>query len=349
MRIVVVGASGNAGTGVLRALQAAHDVDGVVGIARRVPRRAPVAPYDIASWVSVDLASRRDGEIARRLHAAMEGADAVVHLAWAIQPNHDRELLRRTNVLGTRRVLAAARDAGVPHVVVASSVGAYSPARDDDVHDEGWPVEGIPASEYSVDKADVERLLDEFEAAHPKMTVTRLRPSLIFQRDAGAQMLRYFLGPWVPRALLEGRLPVLPWPENLRLQAIHADDVGRAYLAAVRARVPGAFNVAGEGVIDIDVAAGIVSGGRALSVPVPAVRAAVSAAWNARAVPVSPGWIDMGSQVPLMRTARAREEWGWSPEMTAAEALQDVVRGIAAGAGTASPPLRPRRGVMARR
>ena len=344
MKVVIVGASGNAGTGVLRALAGADEVTEVVGIARRVPRRPPPAPYDVASWVRADVADPSTDRSVTPLRRAMEGADAVIHLAWAIQPNHDRDLLRRTNVGGTARVLEAARAAGVGHVVVASSVGAYSPAHDDDFHDESWPTHGIPASEYSVDKADVESLLDAHERDHPAMVITRVRPALIFQRDAGAQMLRYFLGRWMPGAAFRGALPVLPWPEGLRLQAVHADDVGRAYLAAIRHRAHGAFNIAGDGIVGAREAAALLAGGRWRDVPVPLVRAAVSAGWNAHALPVSPGWIDMGIGVPLMSTDKARNEWGWTPQHTALDAVGSVTEGIAAGAGTASPPLRPRHG-----
>jgi dihydroflavonol-4-reductase len=59
------------------------------------------------------------------LAAAMRGSDAVFHVAalyslW----RRDREAVIRTNVEGTRRVLRAAREAGVPRVVHTSSVAA---------------------------------------------------------------------------------------------------------------------------------------------------------------------------------------------------------------------------------
>ncbi|WP_061961395.1 NAD-dependent epimerase/dehydratase family protein [Demequina flava] len=342
MKVVVVGASGNAGTGLLRALRGAAEVTEVVGVARRVPRARPPEPYDLADWVAADVAAPDGEAVVSTLESAMQGADAVVHLAWAIQPNHNRALLRKTNVAGTARVLNAARRAGVPHVIVASSVGAYSPAHDDDLHDEVWPVHGIPASEYSVDKADVEAVLNAFEADNPSVMVTRLRPALIFQRDAGSQMTRYFLGRWMPGSAFTGRLPVLPWPTGLRLQAVHADDIGHAYLAAIRHSSGGAFNIAADGVLAADEVAGVLAGGRWANVPVPAARAAVSAGWNSRVLPVSPGWIDMGSGAPLMDTYLARRKLGWAPQYSAQQALTEVVGGIRDSAGTASPPLRPR-------
>ena len=342
MRVLVTGASGNVGTALLRAMREAPDIETVVGVARRVPRSQPPPPYDAATWLRLDLGAGAEEQVVRTLVEAMEGVDAVVHLAWAIQPNHDRDRLRRTNVLGTERMLRAARRAGVRHVVVASSVGAYSPAHDDELHDEAWPTRGVPTSEYSVDKADVEVLLDAHQSEHPELLITRLRPALIFQRAAGSQMVRYFLGPWVPRRALQGHVPVLPWPRGLLLQAVHADDVAQAYLEALRTSPGGAFNVASDGVVGGQEVADVVAGGRWREVPAPAARAALSGAWNARAVPVSPGWIDMGLHAPLMDTTRACTELGWAPQHSATEVLAEVAEGIAAGAGAPSPPLRPR-------
>ncbi len=345
MKIVVTGASGNVGTAVLRALREADDVTDVAAVARRIPRRTPPPPYDVATWTSVDIGATDGDAVTRTLAQAMDCASAVIHLAWAIQPNHHRDRLRRTNILGTSRVLAAARAAGVDHVVVASSVGAYSPTHDDALHDESWPTEGIPTSEYSVDKADLETLLNEHEHEHPEVLITRLRPALIFQHDAGSEIMRYFFGPWIPASALSGHLPAIAWPHHTRVQALHADDAAQAYLAAVRQRPGGAFNVAADDVLTGADIAGLLSGGRFREVPAPALRAAISAGWNSRVLPVSPGWLDMASSITLMSTDRARTELGWKPRHTAVETVAEVLDAMVDGVGTASPPLRPRGGV----
>jgi UDP-glucose 4-epimerase len=325
MRVVVVGASGNVGTAVLRRLAADDTVTSLVAVARRTPRRPPPAPYDAATWVACDVA----------------GADAVVHLAWAIQPSHDRRRLRATNVVGSRRVLTAAGRAGVPHVVVMSSVGAYAPSPGDEPRDESWHTDGVRSSSYSVDKAAVERLLDEAEAT-TDLVVARLRPALVFQRAAGAEQSRYFLGPLVPTRLLDGEVPVLPWPRGLRLQAVHADDLADAVREAVVRQVRGAFNLAGPGVVRGPDVAALVSRARLREVPPAAARAALWSAWHARVAPVGPGWLDMGMSAPLLDTGRAERELAWRPARSGVEAVHEAVRGMASGAGTASPPLRGR-------
>ncbi|RHA44059.1 NAD-dependent epimerase/dehydratase family protein [Cellulomonas rhizosphaerae] len=344
MHVVVIGASGNVGTAILRRFRDDESVTAVTAVARRIPTSTPPAPYDVARWVACDVASDEPDEVVvARLAAAVAGADAVIHLAWAIQPSHDRRYLARVNVDGTRRVVEAVARASVPHLVVASSVGAYSPAPDDVPRSEGWATHGVPSSSYSADKAAVERVLDEAEVAHPRLVIARVRPALIFQRRAGSEVARLFLGPLVPRFALGGHLPVLPWPTGLRLQAVHGDDVAAAYREVVVRQAKGAFNVAAPEVLGAQDLADLLSGGRYREVAPPLLRGAVSAAWHARAVAAGPGWLDMAMAAPLLDTSRAERELDFRPRWTAQAAVQDVLAGITERSGTASPPLKPGR------
>ncbi|MDM7831300.1 NAD-dependent epimerase/dehydratase family protein [Cellulomonas edaphi] len=344
MHVVVVGASGNAGTALLRRFERDETITSVTAVARRVPAGRPPAPYSVARWVACDIGTPGPDEpVVADLARAMAGADAVVHLAWAIQPSHDRRRLARVNVDGTRRVIAAVARAGVPHLVAASSVGAYSPAPDDVPRAEGWPTDGVHSSSYSVDKAACERLLDGAQATFPDLVVARLRPALIFQRAAGSEVARLFLGPLVPRRILDGHLPVLPWPDGLRLQAVHADDAADAFREVVVRRARGAFNVAAPQVLRVDDVAALVSGGRSRVVSPRALRAAVTLGWRAHAVAAGPGWLDMAMAAPLLDTTRAERELDLRPRWTAAEALRDLLGGLGEQAGTASPPLKPGR------
>lgn len=346
MRVVVVGATGSSGTAVLRALAAEPSVTSVLGIARRLPDPG-AEPYASAEWARFDIGREEvvdAGEegLVDDLARLFAGADAVIHLAWILQPNHDRALLRRTNVDGTARVVRACARAGVAHLVAASSVGAYSPVHDDVPRDETWRCGGVDTSHYSVDKVAQERVLDWFEVAHPEVVVTRLRPSLIFQRDAGAEIARYFLGSLVPQGLLRpGRLPIVPLPTGLRLQVVHAEDVARAYVLAVTRLVGGAFNIAGDPVLRADDLAQLVDHGRLLEIPPRVIRPLLSLAWQAHLLPTDPGWLDMGMGAPLMDTTRARTVLGWSPLHSAEITLEHMLDGIADDAGQrGSVPLR---------
>ena len=348
MRVAVVGATGNTGTAVLKALAGTPEVTSVLGIARRMPD-TELAPYSGCEWASIDIAAATSAEEAEReLEEAFAGADAVIHLAWLIQPNSQRDLLRRVNVDGTERVARAAAAAGVRQLVVASSVGAYSPDPDRDPalerRDESWPVKGVRTSHYSVDKAAQERVLDEFAAAHPEVTVTRLRPALVFQADAASEIQRYFLGGWMPMQLLDSaKPPALPLPRGLRgVQAVHADDLARAYVAAVAQGVGGAFNICADDLLAPQDLADILDHGRYVELPPRLVRAFLFGGHKTGLIAADEGWIDMAMAVPVMDNTRAKAELDWQPHHTAAEALRSLLQGMAEGRGAGSIPLRPR-------
>lgn len=89
MRIVVTGATGNARTALLHRLRDEPEVTSVVGVCRRPPdTKQP--PYDRVHWVHLDIADPRSQPT---MADAFTHADAVVHLAWRIQPSHNVQAL----------------------------------------------------------------------------------------------------------------------------------------------------------------------------------------------------------------------------------------------------------------
>ncbi len=313
MRVVVIGATGNVGTSVLESLEPETQ------FARTTFQAADIATDDLAP--------------------ILRGADAVVHLAWLIQPGRTESITHRVNVVGSERVFQGAVEAKVPAIVYASSVGAYSPGPKDRLVDESWPTEGIRSSFYARHKVAVERALDRLEREQPTIRVVRMRPGLIFKAQAATEIRRLFAGPLLPRALLRPELiPAVPDLPRLRFQAVHSLDVGDAYRRAVLSDARGAFNLAAEPSIGPAELAEILDARR---VPVPArvLRAAAAAAFALRLSPTEPGWLDMALAVPLMDSARARRELGWEPTRSATEALLELIAAMRAGTDYATPPL----------
>jgi UDP-glucose 4-epimerase len=312
----------------------------LTGISRRLPDTSR-APYAGVEWQTLDVGLESDRPL---LKSALAGVDCVVHLAWQIQPNRDLDQLYRTNVSGTANVLEAARLAGVKQVVCASSIGAYSKAPKDRRTDESWPAQGMAGSHYSRHKAAQEKLLDEFAAAEPGIAVARLRPGLIFQGAAGSEIGRYFLGPLIPRLLPKRPwIPLLPAPDNLIFQAVHADDVAEAYWRVIDQRASGAFNIAAEPVLTPQELARIVRARRILPIPMGLLHNLVGAAWQLRLLPMDSGWVEMAAGVPVMDAGRARRILGWEAKKSSVEAVLDVLEGMGTGEGAApSPVLKPR-------
>ena len=330
MRVVVVGASGNIGTSLLRELADDPTVDSVVGLSRRVPKLS----LPKVEWRSADVAESA-------LEPLFEDADVVVHLAWLIQPARDRRLTRRVNVEGSERVFEAVARARVPALVYSSSVGAYAPGPKDRAVDESWPTAGIDSSFYSTDKADVERLLDRFERDHPAIRVVRFRPALVFSREAASEIRRLFAGPFLPGWLLRPELiPLVPDVERLIFQAVHSGDVGAAFRLAVTGDARGAFNLAADPVIGPAELSSLLKA-RRVKIPPQALRAAAALSFRLHLQPSEPGWLDMGLAVPMMDASRARAELGWSPTRSSLEALSQLLEGMRQGAGMDTPPLEP--------
>lgn len=326
MRIVITGATGNVGTSTVRALGADSAVTSLLCLARRTPKwDAPKAEWRAADVAETDLVP------------LFRAADVVIHLAWAFQPTHDPAATWRTNVLGSIRVFEATAAAGVPALVYASSVGAYSPGPKDRPVDESWPTDGWPGAAYTREKAYVERVLDAFEPRHPECRVVRLRPGFVFQWVAAQEQRRIFGGPLMPN-LDAHRLPAVPDIPGLRFQTVGAGDAAEAYRLAALGDARGPFNIAAEPAIGTPELADLLHA-RPVRIPVAVVRTALAAGWRLNLVPASPDLFDAVIRLPIMDTTRARTELGWTPRQSATEALEEFFTGLREGAGLSTAPL----------
>ncbi|MBB4662293.1 NAD-dependent epimerase/dehydratase family protein [Conexibacter arvalis] len=328
MRMAITGATGNVGTSLLAALAGETAVEEIVAIARR-PAELP----DPRVRFHVADISRDD------LTEPLRGVDAVVHLAWLIQPSRDEATLHATNVEGSRRLLDAIARSDVRALVYASSVGAYSPGPKDRRVDESWPTDGISSSFYARHKAAVERLLDAFERDRPQVRVVRMRPGLIFKRDAATGIRKLFIGPLLPPAAVRRELiPIVPDVPRLRFQAVHSLDVGDAYRRALVGDARGAFNLAADPVLDPQVL-GETLGARPVPMRAGLLRSAADLSWRMRLQPTPAGWVDLALAVPLLDASRARSELGWTPRFSSTEALTELLDGIRERADLPTPPL----------
>lgn len=329
MRIVVIGATGNVGTAVLKRLHRQDEVDEteieMVGVARRLPNPGR-HPYEGVEWHGIDIG---DDDAVTHLTRAFQGADAVIHLAWLLQPNHDEATMQRTNLHGLRNVILAAVDAHVPHLLVASSVGAYSAGPKHRAVDESWATDGIDTSQYSRQKAAAERMLDALEESVPAMTVTRMRPGLVMHGAAGGEVARLFLGRLIPTGwIMKVRLPFLPVPAETVSQVVHESDLADAFWRATERGIGGAFNIATDPVMSPELLAEVLRT-RWVKVPIAPLRALMAATWHLRLQNSDPGWLDIATQVPVMSTERAQTELDWHPTVGAQTALTELIEGVA--------------------
>ncbi|WP_063127834.1 NAD-dependent epimerase/dehydratase family protein [Nocardia fusca] len=336
MKIVVTGASGNIGTAVLRALSGENRE--LIGIARRRPPQDQ-EPYSRVRWLECDIGEPRAVNV---LSDAFTGADAVVHLAWAIHPRRTDPPMNRTNTEGSAHVLQAVSAAEVPHLVCASSVAAYTPAERWSRVDEYQSRTGLPNSAYSRGKVVLETQLDAFEHNEPATQVARIRPCAVVQGDSAAELSGWLFGSLLPRSLIGRRWTPVPLWKHLRLQLVHADDVASALQAILEQRAAGAFNLAADPTMSARMLAETFGGFRA-PVSRTVLAAGAAAGWRLGLLPLHPAWLDLADRACLVDSGKARRELGWVPRCDAVAACDELAKTMRGGRSGPSDPLAPAR------
>lgn len=176
------------------------------------------------------------------LAEACAGVDAVVHLAAAgsvVASVEDPVTNFEVNVVGTFRVLEAARRAGVERLVMASTGGALIGEATPPVDEASLPK---PISPYGASKLAGEGYAHAFARSYGMRTVA-LRFANVYgpwsERKRGA-MTTFF------RAIRSGT-PILIYGDgSASRDYTHVDDIARALVAALDRDVPGGsvFHVA---------------------------------------------------------------------------------------------------------
>lgn len=326
LKVAVTGPTGEIGKPLMAELERRPEVESVLGMARR--------PFDPAAEGWEKVAYRR-GDILDRgsLAALFDGADVAVHLAFAIFGS--REETRKINLEGTRNAFEAAIKAGVSRLVYASSVAAYGfHAENPQPLTEDVPTRGSDSFYYSAQKAELEDLLDELlvgsgvEAyVFRPCIVAGPRATMVIEQLVDNVRLGDPL-PLLRRGVerLPLAKPVIPDP-GVPIQLVHHDDVARAMAAAICGDgPPGAYNLAGEGVVGVaDIAHSI--GWRSLPVPRPAVSLGAAAAKRLTFASSLLEWATALDTPVLMDTAKARRGLGWEPRYDALETLAQTAAG----------------------
>ncbi len=324
LTVAVTGPTGEIGISAVTALEREPAVDTIIGMARR--------PFDPASrgWQKT---SYRQGDILDRtaVDALVAQADVVIHLAFIVMGS--RQESERINLQGTRNVFEATVTQSRPRrLVYCSSVAAYGYHADNPVPlTEDVPTRGSPEHYYSAQKAACEAMLGDI-VADSALEVFVLRPCVVAGPNAPAlaDAMPWNQLPGPVRAVVKAvpaLKPVVPDP-GFALQLVHHDDVSAAIALAATAPVPpGAYNIAGDGLVTIaDVAKAL--GGRPLRVPGAAATAASAALARVPFVPSALEWLHVTRTSVVMDTTKARTRLGWRPLYSSAQALAALASAV---------------------
>jgi UDP-glucose 4-epimerase len=236
-RVLVTGAANRLGTVLVSELLEDPATEMVVALDTR-PTGLPEHPK--LAEVSADL---RAPELARLV--APHRIDAIVHndvLQFA-EPGRSARLLHDTNVVGTLGLLAAAEaQPELRTVVLRSSAAIYGSEPNAPLFFTEDMADRFPQrTRWQRDVAEVERLVAAFARRRPEVTCTILRFQPIIGRTLDTPIMRLLRSPVIPTWM--GFDPMV--------QVIHGDDAIEAILAAIRAPLRGAVNLAAEDTVSL--------------------------------------------------------------------------------------------------
>ncbi len=273
----------------------------------------PVSALEEMDFVHADTRLSVIGKLVRRLQI-----DTVVHLAVMVDSPHDERSIHETDVIGTMNVLVgcAAPSSPVRRLVVKSSAAIYGAGPNDpSFFSEEMTNWDRLASGLTRDLLEMEQLVNDFALRNERCGVSVLRLGLRASEDT--TLARYLSLPLVPT--FAGFDP--------RLQLLHEDDAADVIVRATLGSHPGVFNVAGDGIVLLSQAIGIM-GGRPAPVLPPYGR------WFSRLAMRMFAGVEMPAHLAdvisfglVMDCSRLAAEFGWKPAFSSRQAMDALARG----------------------
>jgi UDP-glucose 4-epimerase len=233
-RILVTGVDSFWGARTAAALERYPDVELILGMGTGTPS----VHLERTEYVRSDQSYSQLSRIVRAT-----AVDTVVHTFLQLDSTRAAgRALHEINVIGTMNLLAAAGASGssVRQLVVKSSTLVYgSSARDPRWFSEDTPRAGRPRTRLERSLVEVEEYVRDFAEDNPQVAVTVLRFANVLGPEIDTPISRDLARRFAP--CIAGFDPML--------QFVEEEDVVRSLELVTRERLPGIFNVAGDGLL----------------------------------------------------------------------------------------------------
>lgn len=310
--VLVTGASTFIGGYLVARLAANPDIERVLAVDSRVPRKDLLRRMGRAEFLRLDI---RRPTIAKAL--ATYDVDTVVHAATSIVDTAPHSsAIKEFNVVSAMQVCAACqRTPSVKRLVLRSTAMVYGASAHDPSHfSEETRARREPKHGYGRDLLDVEGYVRGLGRRRPDIAITIVRPQAMLGPRINTRMSSYLSLPVVPTVI--GYQP--------RLQFLHEEDALAAMEHATLAGKAGTFNIAGEGVVTLTQAIRQIGH---IELPVPAgLLAPISGVFqDLRSAKLRSSQTEFLTYGRVLDTTRMRTELGFVPKYTTLETLDDFI------------------------
>ncbi len=305
MRVAITGVAGYFGHKIMERLEVNDEIEKVVGISRRKLDHS----FSKLDYHRMDVRSDGLGEF-----FAENDVDAVIHLAFALNPIHNSKEMNSIDIEGAKNVLEASKQADVKKIIMTSSTTVYGTWPDSPVYTEESPTRPHPTYYYSRDKVEIEKMCNDFKEKNGGIIMTIFRPCLVMgptTEQFYAKLLKW---------------PILPLVggNNPDMQFVHEDDIGRAYEHFLMNDFDGVFNIVGDGTISwkevIETA-----GKRAVKMPDSVIYPLMKMLWGIHLVGTPPEILDF-VKYPWVASGEKAKKAGFIPQYSSKEALLSFLK-----------------------
>ena len=307
--VCITGVSGYLGMRLVKELNKKENIDSIVGL----DIVSPSIDEKKIKFYKLDI---RDPKIVNILED--HRIDTVFHLAFVVKPTHDLKKMHDIDYNGTQNILNAARSAGAGHFIAISSTLAYGAHHDNpDEILENHPLRGNKSYPYGFNKCLVDNLIQDFSARNPEMAVTTLRPCTVFGPNVNNYVSRMLFRPYT--------VGILGY--NPKVQFLHEDDFVNSCLTAIEKKIPGAFNIVGDGTLTTEEISKI-TGTKIIPFPSWILYPLLEALWKLRfpGIEINSGYLDYARYSFIASPLKAKKVLGFYPDYSSLETLMETVK-----------------------
>jgi UDP-glucose 4-epimerase len=321
-RVLITGLDSFWGGRTAQALEADPEVEMLLGLGAREPSHE----LERTEYVRTDQAYSILSRIVRATQV-----DTIVHTFLVVDSTQvSGRALHEINVIGTMNLLAAAGQPGsrVRQVVVKSSTQIYGSASTDPyLFREEMKRTSPVTSRVERSLLEVESLVRDYADDNPDTVVTLMRFANVLGTDIVTP---------ISSSLSHRIAPCVAGYDPL-LQFVEEDDVVRSLEHVTRNRIPGIYNVAGDGRLPWSEVAAI-CGARRAPLPPVGTRAAARVLGLTRIAEFPPEWDNLLRYGRGVDTSRLKST-GYGFRYTTAGAVENFIRAVRLrrSSGTAPP------------